>query len=143
MNPEPTLPLAGITSYTAKFNEHLSSADFFDVAQFPQATFKSTSVTANGGNKFTVVGDLTIKNTTKPVTLDVTLNGAGPHPMIKKQAIGFDATTTLKRSDFGLDMAAPAVSDEVSLRITTEGTIADAVAPAADAPAAADAATQG
>ena len=139
-----TLPLAGITSYTAKFNEHLSSADFFDVAQFPQATFKSTSVTANGGNKFTVVGDLTIKNTTKPVTLDVTLNGAGPHPMIKKQAIGFDATTQLKRSDFGLDMAAPAVSDEVSLRITTEGTIADAVAPAADAPAAAaDAAPQG
>ena len=61
------------------------------------------------------------------------LNGAGPHPMMKKQAIGFDATTTLKRSDFGLDMAAPAVSDEVSLRITTEGTIADAPATATDA----------
>ena len=130
------IDLRSLNTGSKHFNEHLSSADFFDVAQFPQATFKSTSVTANGGNKFTVVGDLTIKNTTKPVTLDVTLNGAGPHPMMKKQAIGFDATTTLKRSDFGLDMAAPAVSDEVSLRITTEGTIADA-------PAAADAATQG
>ena len=125
-----TLPLAGITSYTAKFNEHLSSADFFDVAKFPQATFKSTSVTANGGNKFTVVGDLTIKNTTKPVTLDVTLNGAGEHPMRKVPAVGFDATTTLKRSDFGLGGFAPAVSDEVKVHITTEAFVAAPEAPA-------------
>ena len=130
---EVTLPLSGITSYTDKFDEHLSAGDFFDVAKFPQATFKSTSVTANGGNAFTVVGDLTIKDITKPVTLEVTLNGAGPHPMTKQQAIGFDATAQLKRSDFGLDYAAPAVSDDVSLRITTEAAIA------ADAPAEASA----
>ena len=116
-----TLPLSGLESFTPKFNEHLSSADFFDVAKFPQATFKSTSVTANGGNKFTVVGDLTIKNTTKPVTLDVTLNGAGPHPMIKKQAIGFDATTTIKRSDFGVNYMLPGIPDEMSINLFVEG----------------------
>lgn len=144
---EVTLPLSGITSYTDKFNEHLSSSDFFDVAKFPQATFKSTSVSANGGNKFTVAGDLTIKDVTRPVTLDVTLNGAGPHPMAKVPAIGFDATTQLKRSEFGLGMAAPAVSDDVEVRITTEATAPAAEAPAeqpaeapADAPAEASAA---
>ena len=129
---EVTVPLSGITSFTDKFDAHLRSGDFFEIAKFPEATFKSTSVTANGGNTFTVVGDLTIKETTKPVTLDVTLNGAGPHPMTKQQAIGFDATTQLKRSDFGLDYAAPAVSDDVTLRITTEAAISgDAAAGAA------------
>ena len=140
-----TLPLSGITSFTKEFDTHLRSSDFFDIAKFPDATFKSTSVTANGGNKFTVAGDLTIKGITKPVTLDVTLNGAGEHPMTKQQAIGFDATTTLKRSDFGLEMAAPAVSDEVKLRITTEAQMTGAAAApaaattAAAAPAASDA----
>ena len=128
---EVTLPLSGLEGFSAKFNEHLRSADFFDAAKFPNATFKSTSVAAAGTNKLTVTGDLTIKDITKPVILDVTLNGAGEHPMLKKQAIGFSATATIKRSDFGVGAYAPNVSDEVQLRITTEGTLADA--PAADA----------
>lgn len=128
-----TLPLSGITSFTKEFDTHLRNSDFFDIAKFPEATFKSTSVTPAGVNKFTVAGDLTIKGISKPVTLDVTLNGAGEHPMTKQQAIGFDATTTLKRSDFGLEMAAPAVSDEVKLRITTEAQMADTATPAGDA----------
>ena len=128
---EVTLPLSGLNSFTAKFDEHLRSADFFDAAKFPTATFKSTKVEAAGTNKLTVTGDLTIKDITKPVILDVTLNGAGEHPMLKKQAIGFSATATIKRSDFGVGAYAPNVSDEVQLRITTEGTLADA--PAADA----------
>ena len=126
-----TLPLSGLESFSAKFDEHLRSADFFDAAKFPTATFKSTKVEAAGTNKLTVTGDLTVKGITKPVTLDVTLNGAGEHPMAKKQAIGFSATGTVKRSDFGVGAYAPNVSDEVQLRITTEGTLADA--PAADA----------
>lgn len=128
---EVTLPISGISALAADFHDHLSGADWFDAAQFPAATFKSTSVQAAGTNKFTVDGDLTIKGITKPVTLDVTLNGAGEHPMRKVQAIGFDATTTLKRSDFGLGAYAPAVSDEVRIHITTEAFVA------ADAPAAA------
>ena len=126
-----TMPVTAINSFVAKLDEHLKGGDFFDAAKFPNATFKSTSVAAAGTNKLTVTGDLTIKDITKPVTLDVTLNGAGEHPMLKKQAIGFSATATIKRSDFGVGAYAPNVSDEVQLRITTEGTLADA--PAADA----------
>ncbi|AAW77520.1 polyisoprenoid-binding protein [Xanthomonas oryzae pv. oryzae] len=115
-----TLPLSGLNSFTAKFDELLKSGDFFDAAKFPTATFKSTKVEAAGTNKLTVTGDLTIKGQTKPVVLDVTLNGAGEHPMKKVLAAGFDASTTIKRSDFGLGQYAPNVSDEVKIRITTE-----------------------
>jgi len=127
-----TLPLSGLNSFTGKFDEHLKSGDFFDAAKFPNATFKSTKVESAGVNKLTVTGDLTIKDQTKPVVLDVTLNGAGEHPMRKVPAIGFDATTTLKRSDFGVAAYVPAVSDEVKVRITTEG-FADKPADAAPA----------
>ena len=116
---EVTLPLAGLNSYTAKFDEHLRSGDFFDAAAFPAATFKSTKVEAAGEGKLTVTGDLTIKDNTRPVVLDVTLNKVGEN-MGGQPAIGFDATTTIKRSDFGVGMYAPAVSDEVEIRITTE-----------------------
>ena len=126
-----TIPVTAINSFVDELDEHLKGGDFFDAAKFPDARFKSTSVAAAGTNKLTVTGDLTIKDITKPVTLDVTLNGAGEHPMLKKQAIGFSATATIKRSDFGVGAYAPNVSDEVQLRITTEGTLADA--PAADA----------
>lgn len=119
---EVKLPLTGLNSFTAKFDEHLKGADFFDAAKFPAATFKSTKVEANGTNKLTVTGDLTIKDVTKPVTLDVTVNGGGEHPMAKVPAAGFDATTTLKRSDFGVGAYAPNISDEVKVRITTEAT---------------------
>ncbi len=131
---EVSIPVTAIDTFVPKLDEHLKGADFFDAGKFPTATFKSTAVAAAGTNKLTVTGDLTVKGITKPVTLDVTLNGAGEHPMAKKQAIGFSATGTIKRTDFGVGAYAPNVSDEVQLRITTEGTLADA--PAADAPAA-------
>ncbi len=131
---EVSIPVTAIDTFVPKLDEHLKGADFFDAGKFPTATFKSTSVAAAGTNKLTVTGDLTVKGITKPVTLDVTVNGGGEHPMAKVPAAGFDATTTLKRSDFGVGAYAPNVSDEVQLRITTEGTLADA--PAADAPAA-------
>lgn len=122
-----TLPLSGLNSFTAAFDEHLRNADFFEAARFPEATFRSTSVRSTGTNALEVEGELTIKDNTRPVTLAVTLNGAGEHPMAGIPAIGFDATTTLLRSDFGVGAYAPNVSDEVHVRITTEATI-----PAAD-----------
>ena len=128
---EVTLPLSGLNSFTAKFDEHLRSADFFDASKFPTATFKSTKVEAAGTNKLTVTGDLTVKGITKPVVLDVTVNGAGEHPMAKVPSVGFDATTTLKRSDFGVGAYAPAVSDDVKVRITTEASIPKAEEAAA------------
>lgn len=120
-----TLPLAGLNSYTAKFDAHLRSADFFDAVEFPVATFRSTGVEAAGAGKLKVTGELTIKKMTHPVVLDVTLNKVGEN-MRKQPTIGFDATTVVKRSDFGLGMHAPAVSDEVQIRITTEASVAKA-----------------
>ncbi|MEL1262946.1 YceI family protein [Pseudoxanthomonas putridarboris] len=117
-----TLPLSALNGFSAKFDEHLRSADFFDAAQFPAASFKSTKVEAAGEGKLTVTGDLTIKGITKPVVLDVTLNKVAEHPIRKVPAIGFDATATVKRSDFGVGAYAPVVSDEVKLTITTEAT---------------------
>ncbi len=78
---------------------------------------------AAGEGKLKVTGNLTIKDITKPVVLDVTLNKSGEHAMAKRAAIGFDATTTLSRTEFGVGKYAPAVSDEVKLRITTEALV--------------------
>ena len=123
-----TIPLAGLNAYVEKFNQHLRSADFFDAEQFPTITFKSTRVEAAGGNKLRVFGDLTVRGVTKPVVLDTTLNKIGEQPMEKRAAAGFDATTTIKRSDFGMGMYAPNVSDEVIIRITTEALVPKAAA---------------
>ena len=118
-----TLPLSGLEAFSAKFNEHLRSGDFFDAAKYPVATFKSTKVEAAGEGKLRVTGDLTIKDVTRPVVLDVTLNKAADHPMLKTAAIGFDATATISRTEFGVGAYVPNVGDEVTLRITTEGSV--------------------
>ena len=118
-----TLPMKGLSANAADFYDHLTSGDWFDAAQFPAATFKSTQVESVGEGKLKVTGNLTIKGVTKPVVLDVTLNKAGEQPMAKRAAVGFDATATVKRSDFGLAKYVPNVSDEVKLRITTEAVV--------------------
>lgn len=118
---EVTLPLSGLDTFVPKLDEHLKSADFFDAAKFPNVTFKSTKVVSAGKDKLKVTGDLTVHGVTKPVTLDATLNKVGPHPMMKVQSIGFDATATIKRSDFGVGAYVPNVSDEIKIHITTEG----------------------
>ncbi|MDQ3039587.1 MAG: YceI family protein [Pseudomonadota bacterium] len=126
---EVSLPLIGLSTFVPALDKHLKSADFFDAGKFPAASFKSNKVQAVGVGLFEVTGILTIKNVSKPVVLLVTLNRAAVHPMTKLETMGFDATTTIKRSDFGIGMYAPAVSDAISIRITTE------VVAAADKPA--------
>lgn len=121
-----TLPLAGLEANVKDFNEHLRSADFFDAEKYPSITFKSSKVEAAGDKKLRVFGDLTIKDITKPVVLDVNINKLGEQPMAKRAAAGFDATTVIKRTDFGVGKYAPNVSDEVTLRITTEAVVAKA-----------------
>jgi polyisoprenoid-binding protein YceI len=120
-----TIPLAGLNSFVPDFDEHLKSADFFDAAKYPNITFKSTKVESAGKGKLKVTGDLTVKDKTRPVVLDVTINKVGEHPMAKpkRDAAGFNATATIKRSDFGAGLYAPNVSDEVTLRITTEALV--------------------
>jgi polyisoprenoid-binding protein YceI len=117
---EVTLPLSGLDTFVPRLDEHLRSADFFDAAKYPDIAFKSTMVHDMGGGKLMIMGDLTVHGVTRPVTLDATLNKAGVHPMTKLPAVGFDATTTIKRSDFGVGAYVPMVGDEISIRITTE-----------------------
>ncbi|MGY4515245.1 YceI family protein [Lysobacter sp. HA18] len=118
-----TLPLAGLDSTIPALDEHLRSADFFDAEKYPTITFTSTKVEAAGDKKLRVTGDLTVHGVTKPAVLDVTINGAGPHPMSKREAVGFDATTTIKRSDFGVTKYVPNVSDDIHIHITTEAMV--------------------
>jgi polyisoprenoid-binding protein YceI len=123
------IPLASVNSNVAKLDEHLQSPDFFDAAKYPEATFKSTKVEKGAAEgQLKVTGDLTLHGVTKPVVLDVTVNKVGEHPMRKAQAAGFDATATIKRSEFGIAKYVPAVSDDIKLRITSEAIEAKAYA---------------
>ena len=102
------------------FNEHLRGEDFFDTAKYPTATFKSTKVIFDGDKPSAIEGDLTIKGITKPVTLTVTSFHAMPHPMRKKDAIGANAFTVIKRSEFNAGKHVPYVGDEVRIDIGVE-----------------------
>lgn len=99
------------------FAQHLRSSDFFDVERHPTARFAATSVTSSDGNRATMAGNVTIKDRTRPVTIDVEFVGAGMNPMTEQLNIGFDGRTTIRRSDFGLGLAVPLVSDEVDIVI--------------------------
>jgi len=119
-----TLPLSGMTSFVPALDDHLRGEHFFDAAKFPSITFVSTSVKRAGGSALEIVGMLTIKGIAKEVVLHATLNKAGVSKRSGAALLGFDATTTIKRTDFGMGMAVPAVSDEIVIRITTEASAA-------------------
>jgi polyisoprenoid-binding protein YceI len=124
-----TIPLATLSTSVPDLDEHLRSADFFETAKFPTATFTSTRVEKGSAtNKLKVTGDLSLHGVTRPVTLDVALIKAGNNPRNSLPTLGFDATTTLKRSEFGLGKFAPQVSDEIPMRITAQAVEAKAYA---------------
>ncbi len=94
--------------------------DFLNAQDGDMVTFASTSIEVTGDDTANITGDLTIQGTTKPVVLAAKLNQAGDNPMAGKPWLGFDATTTVLRSDFNLGAFAPAVSDEVKIMISIE-----------------------
>lgn len=102
------------------FNGHIQGEDFLSTEKFPTATFKSTKVRFEGDKPVAVEGDLTIKGITKPVTLTLTSFVLQPHPMLKKDAIGANATTKISRTEFGAGKYAPNVSDEVTIDLAVE-----------------------
>ena len=114
------LDTAKLATGDAKFDEHLKSKDFFDVATYPLANFSSTKVTKTGESTAQVEGTLTLHGVSRQIVLDVTLNKKGDNPITNKASVGFTATTTIKRSDFGISYALPGVSDEVKLDIAAE-----------------------
>ena len=109
-----------VNTGSATFNEHIQGEDFLDTAKHPTATFKSTKVNFDGDKPASIEGNLTLKGVTKPVTLTVTNFKAAPHPMLKKDAIGANATTKVKRTDFNMGKNVPYVGDEVTIDIAIE-----------------------
>lgn len=115
-----SLPVARINTFVAQLDKEFQSPMFFDAGRFPTITFQSTRVQPAGPAGYTITGNLTAHGITRPVVLHARLNKDGRNPMTGKQAIGFDATGTLKRSDFGLGFNAPDVSDELTLTVTMQ-----------------------
>jgi polyisoprenoid-binding protein YceI len=114
------IDMKSVSTGFADFNEHIQGEDFLDTAKFPQATFKSTKVVFEGDKPQRIEGQLTIKGVTKPVTLTVTSFQAMPHPMMKKPALGANAFTMIKRSEFNAGKYAPYVGDDVRIDIAIE-----------------------
>lgn len=112
---EIVFPIDKVSTTVPALDAHLKTADFFDAAKFPEGRFVSTKVTTNGTNA-TIAGNLTLKGVSKPVTLQARFVGAGKGRN-GKTTVGFAATTVVKRSDWGVSFALPAVSDEVKLTI--------------------------
>ena len=117
-----TIPLTDVDPNNDGLKRHLQTADFFDTANHPTATFVSRSVTvdADDANEATVVGDLTLRGVTRPVTIEVEFNQAGPS-MGGTYRAGFDGEATIKRSEFGINYGLPmGLGDEVELHIEGE-----------------------
>ena len=125
---EVKIPTATISTGDAKRSdgtrsrdEHLRTPDFFNVAEFPEMVFKSTKLNFAGDKVQSVDGTLTLLGVTKPVTLSANSFNCGANPMSKKEMCGGDLVGTIKRSNFGMKFAVPAISDEVKLFIAVEG----------------------
>ena len=114
------IDMTSVNTGFTDFNGHIQGEDFLDTAKFPKATFKSTKVVFEGDKPKSIEGNLTLKGVTKPVTLTVTSFQAMPHPMMKKPAIGANAFTVVKRSEFNAGKYAPYVGDDVRIEIAIE-----------------------
>jgi polyisoprenoid-binding protein YceI len=120
-----TINVASIDTREAQRDTHLRSADFFETEKFPRMSFKGRRITDVSGDRFRLIGDLTIRDITREVTLDVTSNGRAKDPWGGERA-GFEATTKIKRSDFGLtwnqalETGGVVVGDEIKISIDAE-----------------------
>ncbi|MDC4881099.1 YceI family protein [Acinetobacter baumannii] len=121
-----TIPLSSVNTNVPALDKQFQEEAWFNAAKYPNITFKSTKVETKDKKHFKITGDLTVKGITKPVVLDAVLNKQGEHPMAKVPAIGFNATTSFNRSDFGLGNYVPNVGDKITVNITTEATAASA-----------------
>ncbi|EEY77957.1 YceI family protein [Acinetobacter calcoaceticus] len=118
-----TIPLSSVNTNVPALDKEFQEEAWFNAAKYPNITFKSTKVETKDKKHFKITGDLTVKGVTKPVVLDAVLNAQGEHPMAKVPAIGFNATTSFKRSDFGLGNYVPNVGDKITVNITTEAKV--------------------
>jgi polyisoprenoid-binding protein YceI len=119
---ELTAEVGSIDTRVEQRNNHLKSADFFEVEKYPTMKFKSTSIEKAGKDKYKLSGNLTIRDITKPVTMDLVYRGTIENPQSKATTAGFQLTGTIKRSDFnvGPKFPAPMISDEVRIKADGE-----------------------
>ena len=115
-----TIDMKSVDTGYDVFNSHIQGEDFLDTEKYPTATFKSTKVHFEGDKPVAVEGNLTIKGVTKSTTLTIDSFQLMPHPMLKKDALGANASAKIKRSDFNAGKYAPYVGDEVTLDIGVE-----------------------
>lgn len=101
-------------------DDHLRQADFFNSAEFPRMTYKSTAVKFNGDNVAEVDGQLTLLGVSRPLHLKLERWRCGPHPVSKREMCGGNASGTIRRSDFGMKYGVPAIGDEVRLYVEFE-----------------------
>jgi polyisoprenoid-binding protein YceI len=111
---------ASIDTGHEKRDQHLSSPDFLNAVEHPTITFKSTKTGWSGDKLSTVTGNLTILGVSKPVTLQIISMNCGEHPFNKKQVCGFDASGSIKRSDFGVNYGLPGIGEVLDLQIELE-----------------------
>jgi polyisoprenoid-binding protein YceI len=116
-----TADVNSINSDNEKRDGHLKSADFFDVAKFPSLTFKSKSVKKVAGNKYTIIGDMTMHGVTKMVSFDAVIR-TGVNPMSKKNVVGVKVNGSVNRSTFGIGATMPGtmLSEDVVVRGSAE-----------------------
>ena len=112
-----SIPVSSVLTTVPALDEQLKNDQWFEVAKYPNATFKSTKVTSTGKDSATITGNLTLHGVTKPVTLKARLIGSGTNPIDKSINVGFEAVGTIKRGDFGIKQYLPLVGDDVTLRI--------------------------
>lgn len=117
---ELTVEAASVATGDPKFDEHLRSADFFNVEKFPVVTFRSTSMKFEAGKPVSARGDFTMLGVTRPLTLRITKVKCGIHPLLKKEACGAEVSATVQRSAYGMKYALPGISDNIKLAIQVE-----------------------
>ena len=115
-----TIDMTSVNTGSTLFNGHIQGADFLDTAQFPTATYKSSKFHFDGEKVTAIDGDLTIKGITKPVTLMVSHFVNTEHPMMKRDAIGANASVVIKRTEFNAGKYAPYVGDDVTITLSLE-----------------------
>jgi polyisoprenoid-binding protein YceI len=117
-----SISVDSLHTHVPALDKELRSEKFFNAGKFPKITFTSYKVErTEDPRRFTVTGALTVHGVTRPVELDVTLNQTGMYPYLNVPAMGFDATTSFNRSDFGVAEGVPMVSDRIDVHISTEG----------------------
>ncbi len=115
-----TVKMDSVGTFSDGLDKHLKSADFFDTAKFPSASFRATGIRLVDRDTAKISGNLTLRGITRPIEIEADFNQAGINPVDKQYSLGFDGEAKIKRSDFGIAYGLPALGDEVTLHLEAE-----------------------